>query len=239
MLTPSSNTVLEPVTIEMLASLADVRVHFTRFRVTRIGLSDDDNDQFDHREMVRAATLLADAKVDVIAWNGTSASWLGFEQDERLCDQIRAECGVGACTSVLALREIFTRTNVRKIGLVTPYTDPVQSRIMSNLTEAGFVCAAERHLDLSDNFSFAEVRSDAIAELVLDVAREDCDAVAIVCTNLNGAAIASDLERRIGRPVYDSIAVTIWKSLQLAGVDVGALGAWGELFRNPILRGRL
>ncbi|MDR3496087.1 MAG: Asp/Glu/hydantoin racemase, partial [Ancalomicrobiaceae bacterium] len=37
MLTPSSNTVLEPVTSRILAGLADVSVHFSRFRVTAIG----------------------------------------------------------------------------------------------------------------------------------------------------------------------------------------------------------
>jgi hypothetical protein len=35
----------------------------------------------DETEILRAAELLADAKVDTIAWNGTSASWLGREVD--------------------------------------------------------------------------------------------------------------------------------------------------------------
>ena len=39
MLTPSSNTVLEPVTQAMLAGLPEVSVHFSRFRVTEIALS--------------------------------------------------------------------------------------------------------------------------------------------------------------------------------------------------------
>ena len=40
MLTPSSNTVLEPMTVEMLRGLDDVSAHFGRFRVTEISLSD-------------------------------------------------------------------------------------------------------------------------------------------------------------------------------------------------------
>jgi len=36
MLTPSSNTVLEPVTTKMLEGLPDVTAHFGRFRVTEI-----------------------------------------------------------------------------------------------------------------------------------------------------------------------------------------------------------
>ena len=64
----------------------------------------------------------------MIAWNGTSASWLGFERDERLCERIVAATGVAACTSVLAFREIFERAGVSRIGLVTPYVDAVQAQ---------------------------------------------------------------------------------------------------------------
>jgi maleate isomerase len=232
MLTPSSNTVLEPVTVAMIADLPDVSAHFSRFRVTQIGLSDSELNQFSHSEILRAAELLADANVDVIAWNGTSASWLGFDRDDQLCAEISAATGIPACTSVLAFREIFATTGVKRVGLVTPYVDDVQARIMENWGAAGFTCTAERHLGLSNNFSFATVSESTIADMARQVADEGCDAVAIVCTNLNGASIAPRLEREIGRPVYDSISVTIWKSLQLAGFDTAQLGDWGELFRT-------
>src|ERR1700761_1286914 len=84
MLTPSSNTTLEPVTTAMVAGLPAVSVHFSRFRVTEIALSADALAQFDDRPILEAAELLAHAKVDVIAWNGTSSGWLGFAADERL-----------------------------------------------------------------------------------------------------------------------------------------------------------
>jgi maleate isomerase len=107
MLTPSSNTVLEPVSTAMVAGLPEVSVHFGRFKVTEIALSDQALKQFDDSEILRAAELLAHAKVNVIAWNGTSASWLGFDRDERLYERITAATGIAACTSVLAFREIF------------------------------------------------------------------------------------------------------------------------------------
>jgi maleate isomerase len=67
------------------------------------------------------------------------------------------------------------------------------------------------------------------------VARDGADAVAILCTNLRGARIAARLERELGVPVYDSVAVTVWKSLLIAGVDIAALSRWGSLFTNPAL----
>ena len=141
---------------------------------------------------------------------------------------------IAGCTSVLAFRDIFTRTGARKIGLVTPYVDDVQQSIAKNWGNAGFECVAERHLGLSENYSFAKVEESTIEGMVRDVA-DQCDAVAIVCTNLRGARVAANLEPQIGKPVYDSIAVTIWKSLQLAGFDTSRLGRWGQLFRHPSL----
>jgi maleate isomerase len=230
MLTPSSNTVLEPTTVAMLAGVPEATAHFARFRVLEIALSDRALGQFDDSEILRAAELLADAKVDVIAWNGTSAGWLGFERDEGLCERITATTGIAACTSILAFREIFRATAVRHVGLVTPYRDDVQGRVMANWTEAGFPCTAERHLRLQDNFSFAEVPEATVAEMIRNVAREGCDAVAVVCTNMRGAALIEALEDEIGVPIYDSIAVTVWKSLAVAGFDPARIEGWGSLF---------
>jgi maleate isomerase len=231
MLTPSSNTVLEPVTTAMLSGLAGATVHFSRFRVTEIALTARALAQFGDTEILRAAELLADAKVDTIAWNGTSAGWLGFDRDERLCERITAATGVPACTSVLAFREIFQLTGVQRVGLVTPYTDDVQARIMANWAASGFACTAERHLGLSDNFSFAEVDEATVAGLVREVAGTGCEAVAVVCTNMRGAAVVEALETELDLPVYDSIATAVWKSLRLARADATQVRGWGRLFR--------
>ena len=230
MLTPSSNTVLEPVSTAIVAGLPEVSVHFGRFKVTEIALSEQALKQFDDTEILRAAELLAHAKVDVIAWNGTSASWLGLDRDERLCERIVAATGIAACTSVLAFREIFQRTDAKRIGLVTPYTDDVQAKIIETWKSAGMPCAAEGHSGLRDNFSFAEVGEKAISDMIRAVKNQGCDAVAVVCTNMRAASLAPALEAELGIPIYDSIAVTMWKSLLLAGADPNRISTWGRLF---------
>jgi maleate isomerase len=235
MLTPSSNTVVETVTADMLSEVAEVSAHFSRFKVTEIAVSDASDRQFGEDEILRAAELLSDAKVDVIAWNGTSASWLGFDRDDRLCERINASTGVAACTSVLAFREIFERTGVSRVGLVTPYVDAVQARIVQNWGRAGISCPGERHCGLQDNFAFAEVSGRDIAEMARAVARSDVEAIAIVCTNMRAAHLVESLEAELGVPVYDSIATTLWKSLVLANVQPARIRGWGSLFSNPLL----
>jgi maleate isomerase len=234
MLTPSSNTTLEPVTTAMIAGLPEASAHFGRFRVTEIALSDKALGQFDDSEILRAAELLAHAKVGTIGWNGTSSGWLGFDADERLCRRITEATGIPACTSVLALNEIFTLTGVKRFGLVTPYLDDVQAAIVRNYARSGFECVSERHLRLRDNFSFSEVSADEIRAMVRDAAKARPDAITIFCTNLRGAPLVEELEAETGIPIYDSIATVVWKALRLVGADTQRIKGWGRLFQMPI-----
>ena len=239
MLTPSSNTVLEPVTAAMLAGLPEVSVHFGRFRVLEIALSAGALAQFDDSHILRAADLLADAKVDVIGWNGTSAGWLGFETDVRLCERIKAATGISATTSMLALNDLLAAAGVTRLGLVTPYTDDVQARIIANYRTLGIECVAERHFGLRDNFSFSEVSAEQISSAVHAVAADGVQAVAVVCTNLRAAPLAAALERVVGVPVMDTIAAVAGASLALAGVDPARVEGWGDIFRmsaKPAMR---
>ncbi len=232
MLTPSSNTALEPLCAAMLAGLPDVTCHFARFRVTEISLTSDALSQFDDQPMIEAAGLLADARVDAICWNGTSAGWLGFERDRTLCAAIQRETGIVASTSVLALADIFRATDVRRLGLVTPYRDDVQQQVMKVFGEEGWPCVAERHLELSENFSFAAVPAVTLEAMVRDVARARPDAITIFCTNLHGAPLVEQLERELGIPIYDTTAAAVWVAMRQAGADPRRVTGWGRLFRD-------
>lgn len=236
MLTPSSNTTLEPLTTAMLNGLPEVSAHFSRFKVTEIALSGQALAQFDLTGILAAAELLSHARCEVIGWSGTAAGWLGFEADQHLCAAIERQTGARACTSVLALNEIFARTGVRRFGLVTPYRADVQAAIVANYARAGIECVAERHLDLQDNFSFSEVGLEQLRAMLRQVltgpVAQRPDAIAILCTNLRGAPLVEAIEDEFGVPVYDSIATVVWKSLQLAGLDTRRVTGWGRLFSH-------
>jgi maleate isomerase len=232
MLTPSSNTVLEPMSGAMLAAVPDVSVHFGRFRVTEIALDPGALGQFDSEPMLDAASLLGDAKVSAIVWNGTSGSWLGFEIDRQLCAAIQARTGVPASSATLALAEIFRRTSVRRYGLVTPYLGAVQDRIIRNFAAEGYECVAEAHLDLRDNFSFAAVSGEQLTAMIRRVAAHRPQAICILCTNLCGASLVEELEEELGLPIYDSVAAAVWSALRLVDVPRSQVSGWGHLFRE-------
>lgn len=235
MLTPSSNTVLEPYSSAMVADLLpEVSVHFGRFRVTEISLSDQALGQFDNQPLLEAAKLLKDARADVIAWNGTSGGWLGLDADRDLCVSIQAETACPATTSTLALIEAFKQRGLVRFALVTPYLDEIQSKIIATFEDDGLRCVAERHLKDKGNFSFSEVSEETIAALVREVAAEKPDVITTYCTNFRGAPIAAELERELGIPIYDSVSVTIWKALSMCDIDPARVEGWGSLFSGRI-----
>ena len=227
MLTPSSNTVLEPLTSAMVARLGDVTAHFSRFTVTEIGLSDKALGQFDMSPMLSAAELLSHAKVDVISWNGTSASWLGLDSDRALVAEIEARTATPASTCVLSMMDALNEMGASTYGLVTPYTKDVQDKIVDNLGAYGLRCLDEAHFGISDNFSFGIVDTDTIAGAIRKVARGGPDAILIMCTNLAGAPVAQALEEETGVPILDSVTVTVWGALRAAGRATDGLAPWG------------
>ena len=231
MLTPSSSTVLEPLTAAMLADLPGASAHFSRFRVVAIDLGAGSRGQFDPAPVVAAAELLADARVDSICWNGTSGAWLGLDVDRVLRDAVTARTGIPATTATLALVEALRRLGVRRYGLVTPYLGEVQAAIVARWAEIGLECAAERHLEDPGNFSFAEHGEEVVRRMARAVAAAKPDAVAIHCTNFRGAGVAPELEAELGLPVLDSVAVSLWGAVRAAGGNAAPLARrWGRVF---------
>lgn len=235
-LTPSSNTALEPLTSAIVADLDGVTAHFSRFVVTEISLGDRALAQFDDEKILAAAQLLADARVDVIGWSGTSSGWLGFERDQQLAQRITDATGIPATTSVLALNEILASTGVRRLGLVTPYLDDVQARIVANYASIGVEVVAERHLGLSVNHTFADVNEETLRRMAREVAGGAPEAISTFCTNLRAAQLAAPLEAEYGIPVYDTVTSVVWKALRLAAYRGRSPQRWGRLLAHDLVQ---
>jgi maleate isomerase len=228
MIVPSSNTCLEPLTYRMLEGRTDVTIHFTRIPVTRIALDGSSDRQFDAAVMREAGRLLATADVDVIAWNGTSGSWLGAAHDRELVHEITDATGIPATTSTLAYLEAFKSFGTERIALFTPYTEDVNLQVIAAYEREGIKTVDHRALGLSDNESFARVSVDEMRPGSRELAAAAPDALVYLCTNLYGANITAEIEDGTAVPVLDSVAVTLWHALRLAGAPL-LDPRWGKL----------
>lgn len=233
-LTPSSNTALEPLTSALAAAVPGCSAHFSRFKVTEIALSASALGQFDDSKILAAAELLADARVDVIGWSGTAAGWLGFDADRRLVQRITERTGIPATTAVLALNELLALRGVTRLALVTPYTADVQQRIVDNYRTIGIEVVAERHLGISVNHDFALVEPDSLLALMHEVVQAAGparpQAITTFCTNLRAAPLAQRVEAELDIPLLDTVSTTVWGQLRAAGADASQVRGWGRLF---------
>lgn len=231
-ITPSCNTALEHITPLATASLADrVSHHFARIPVGMISLSRSDRDQFTTDTMLDAARLLADAAMDVILWNGTSACWNGIEADREICDAITRETGVPASTTILGQYEVFERTGARRFGLAVPYTDDVLARAGETFRRAGYEVVSSANLGLTVGREMAYVPFDDIRSLIRRSDSPKAECILVICTGLPAAFVVDEMEQELGKPVYDSVLVTLWEGLRLSGVD-NPIEGWGRLLRD-------
>ena len=230
-LTPSSNTALEPLTSALVAALPGASAHFSRFRVTEIALDAAALGQFDDSKILAAAELLADAQVDVIGWSGTAAGWLGFDRDRLLVERIRERTGIPATTAVLALNELLALRGERRLALVTPYTADVQERIVANYRSLDIEVVDERHLGIRVNHDFAGVEPQRLRTLMAEVAAARPQAITTFCTNLRAAQLAPEIERELGIPLLDTVSTTVWGMVRAAGGSPAAIQGWGDLFQ--------
>ncbi|WP_226898300.1 aspartate racemase/maleate isomerase family protein [Mangrovicoccus algicola] len=232
MLTPSSNTVLEPYTSAMFSPFGEAATaHFGRFRVVEISMSEASQTQFTEGPILEAAERLAECRPRLICWNGTSASWLGLEKDRALCAAIEARTGIPATSTMLAFDRAFRGLGVRRLGLVTPYLGEIQSLIQANYAAQEIEVVAEARLEDKGNYSFATYPPAQVAGMIREVAGAKPDAIAVVCTNFRGAPVAEGIEQETGIPVLDSISVTAAHCLREMGCDPARVEGWGSVFR--------
>ena len=233
---PSSNTALEPLTHAIISSIESdafaISVHFSRFRVTKIDLSQTSNAQFQIEAIVSAARLLADANVDVIGWSGTSAGWLGFEFDERLCAAIETEVGIKATTSTLALNQLVQKLGVQSLGLVTPYIRQINDIIRSNYANIGVDISPlrERHLNITDNNKIVQLNEQTLDQAVQEVVEGGAKILTTFCTNMRAAQRVGKWEDELGIIVLDTVSTVVWSMLKIVGVDTSLVKGWGSMF---------
>ena len=229
MITPSSNTMVEPLTSAMTAHLLDdLSVHYARIPVTRIALDEGSLNQFEREAMLTAARLLADARMDAICWNGTSGAWKGLAADEAICAAITAETGIPATTGTLAQIEAFRAHRIARFGLAVPYLAEVRDLTLKTYAGAGFECVNSAHLEISDNFAFAELSLDTLRDLIRQADHPDAEAIVVICTNLAAARVVEEMERELGKPIHDSLVVSLWQPLRMVGWQQQIPG-WGQL----------
>ncbi len=179
-------------------------------------------------DLSRAADLLLPGSdLHAIAFACTTgAIVVGEAEVARRVGTVRP--GVPVTTPIEAALDAFAAFGLKRIGVVLPYVEAVNLRVVARLEAAGLEVVSVVSFELESDRDMARIRPDAIVAAGLAADRPDAEGVFVSCTALRSAEAAGDLERRLGKPVVTSNQALCWRLMRLTGVD-SRIAGYGAL----------
>lgn len=220
LIVPASNTSCEPEMSKLCPEGIAVIATRISFSPTLAGL------KAMLGEVSEAAELLAaEGNSDVIAFCCTVGSILeGKGYDELVISEIKERTGILATTTGTAVAQALNHLQVRRVGVVTPYTEDINQVEKRALESLGFSVESietlydERSCGPFSNMVIAGFSGEQVYRLAKSLGSADVDGLLISCTNLRCVDIVRFLEADIGKPVVTSNQAAMWAALRLLGV---------------------
>ena len=162
------------------------------------------------------AELLADAKVELIAFNCTAASLVvGPDEINR---RITAATGIPSVTTIEAVMAALETAHVRRFALMTPYLPEVVAAETAFLEARGYSVAAQAGIPCEDPIAQGTIPPERWSELARTLRDTDCEGLLISCAGIQLAPVLQQLEQEFGRPVIASNQALVWRCLGLLGL---------------------
>jgi maleate isomerase len=169
-----------------------------------------------------AVQTLVRIEPDAIGFGCTSGSFVGGVAFERGIRHMMEAAGARtAVTPVSGLVDALHALGARRVGLGTPYGEPVARTLRDYLAEAGFEPVSLENLEMDDEEEVIAASDDLVYELAERAMRPGADAIFLSCTNLPTYAVLGDVERKLGVPVLSANQTLMWGLCQAAGIPLG------------------
>lgn len=205
-----------------------VSIHTTRLSFKR-GTLEEDKKLAEH--IPAGAELLADAKVDLIAFNCTAGSLAeGKGHDQNIVRTIESLTGIKATTTATAIVEALHSIDSKRIVLITPYVEEVNEVEIQFLHEHGIEVVANVGLGISDPYEQMAVDPHRWYRLARDCRDITCDTIFISCAGIRVVEMIAAIERDLGRPVVTSNQALMWHCLKLMNIEPDLDDDYGMLF---------
>jgi len=226
MMLPSGNLVAEHQMQQMLAPR--VALHSTRLPLTGSSVQQLDA-MIDNLE--DAARLLADARVDQIAFNCTAVSTFNPAAEPAISKRIVDATNTTALTTAQALVAALHHLAAQSIVLVTPYIEAVTKREKVFFEHHGFDVVHDASYGIDSNWDMAQQAPATWFDFTLANRRDDVDAYVLSCTAIDSAVVIDDLEQALGKPVLTSNQALAWYCQRRGGINQSVHG-FGELLAS-------
>jgi len=186
----------------------------------------------------KAASDLADAEVDCIAYGCTSGSLLGGPGfNEKLLASIKQVTNIPAITTSMAVVAALKELEIRNVCIATPYHDDINVKEKEFLEYHGFKVLNIKGLSCNGPET-ADVSVKLVYTHAKGAFRTGSDALFMSCTDMRSLDIIQALEFDLGKPVVSSNTATMWMMLKKVGIGEPIEG-FGQLLSRPRIDGKL
>ena len=164
-------------------------------------------------DLPTASELLPKIKYDSIGYACTSgATIIGSSEVEKLISS-KQESGL-VTDPIKATKEALINLNCHNIAFVSPYEQSVTEAMRLNLHHDGFKIKDQISFNETDDTVVARIAEEDSLKAIIDIGRNDVDAIFISCTNFKTFNIIDKAEKVLQKPVISSNQALIWHMLK-------------------------
>ena len=160
--------------------------------------------------------LLGDAKVEVLCLIQTSASLFEDGYDARIKQIMSGRAGVPAVTSAEAIGEALQALGVKRIAIVTPYSQDVIDRAARYYeTNFGLEVVAKEAFGATDAYAIGRMGAGNATEAFARVDRPEAEALVMPGGAFQTMTHIAAWEERFGKPVISTNQAALWSMLRV------------------------
>jgi maleate isomerase len=175
------------------------------------------------------AKLLGTAKVEVICLAQTSASLFDDDYDAKCDALMQAGAGVPSLTSAEAIGQALQVCGLRRIALVSPYSEAVIGRAKRYFeSRYGVEVVAMEGFGATDAYAIGALGPDNATEAFARIDRPEIEALVVPGGNFPTMRFVAGWEQRFGKPVITTNGAALWAMLRVMKYD-GTLPGLGRL----------
>lgn len=221
-LIPSTNTTVE---IECRLLPAAYQAHVGRLLSSGGGSFSPSRDE----DIDYQSRLLGTARVEMLILAQTSASLFADDYDDVVTKRMSAGAGVPAITSAQAVGRAVRALGGRRIGIVSPYSDPVNERAAHYFrTKHGLDTVALEGFRATDSYAIGQLGPEHAREAFLRIDRPEIEVFVVPGGNFPTMSSVAAWEREFGKPVVTTNQASMWAMLR-AFASTDRLAAYGRL----------
>ncbi|MFQ6026796.1 MAG: aspartate/glutamate racemase family protein [Dehalococcoidia bacterium] len=203
LIVPSTNTVMEPDLYRHLPER--VTVHTSRMLLEGSVTIEAEEKMLDVY-LPECARQIGTMRPDVVVFGCTSAGALrGPAYEQELAEELSRITGAPTITIMGAVVDQLNRLGVKKVAVLTPYSEEVNETIQHSLETSGFEVTHMNGMDVAGAFAIADITPEQIVEYARqELQGVESDCLFVSCANLRSVEVLEALEEVAGRPVVTS-----------------------------------